>query len=76
MLVETRALTGLDEEMLKCNCPVHFGGYVTPEPSGHLTPSGVILTEDTRTGPEKRRTSKEEHAFVGYIDGEDEWYRS
>lgn len=29
MLVETRALTGLDEEMLKSNCPVHFGGYVT-----------------------------------------------
>lgn len=65
MLVERRALTGLDGETLKSNCPVQFEGYVTPEPSGHLTPSGVILTEDTRTGQEKRITSKDEEVFVG-----------
>lgn len=29
MLVERRALTGLDGETLKSNCPVQFEGYVT-----------------------------------------------
>lgn len=45
MLVETRALTGLDEEMLKSNCPVHFGGYVTLTTQMSIPLLGLVVVD-------------------------------
>lgn len=48
MLVETRALTGLDEEMLKSNCPVHFAGYVTLTTQMSISLLGLVDVDAVR----------------------------
>lgn len=47
-----------------------------PGPVGESTPSGVILTEESRTGEAKRTARRDEPSLVGYSGASEAWYSS